>query len=217
MVEFNRFTLRLSAKSAQKEFRSYLAEKVSGRMKVMWVIDLLGVTIPSLYNLWQETPGSKTRMVFVFVFNFLFLLTFLTRYYAKTDFFIHTIGISLVLSFGAIMNLIANDMLFDEPSVNDCPDSVMNLEMQLMLVVFASYILLSTDFLQNSIWIPLFFFATSMLWRVAREECYEGELPGLFYAIKFLFIAVMTLAHYAHHLTYTEMFVMYQKSNSQNE
>jgi len=156
-------------------------------------------------------------MVFMVVFNFLLLLAFVTKYCAKTDFFVHTFGASLILSIGVLMNLIANDMLVDEPSVKDCSDSVLNLQTGFLIVTFSAYIMCSTDFLHNSIWLSLFFFVTNMFWRVAREECYEGEFPGMFYVQKIVFIAIMMLAHYAQHLTYTEMFVMYHKSNSQNE
>ena len=86
-----------------------------------------------------------------------------------------------------------------------------------MFDAFIVYILLSTDFLYNSIWVSLIFITTNVFWRVAREECYEGESLGDFYILKIGFIALMLLAHYAHHLIYTEMFVMYHKSNSQNE
>ena len=217
MHKFNRLTLRLKTESAQKELRSFLADKVLDRMKVCWVVTTLGGTIPAICNLWLGYPGSKTHMVFIAALNLLFLLAFVTKHSAKTDFFVHTFGASIVLMIGVIMNLMANDMLFDEPSVKDCSDSVLNLETWLMIGIYSAYILLSTDFLHNSIWVSLIYIATSIFWRVAREECFEGKSPDLFYAEMIFILAVMMLGHYAQHLTYTEMFVMYHKSNSQNE
>jgi len=149
MHKFNRLTLRLEAKTAQQEFRNFLAKEVLCRMKVMWVLVSLGLTLPTLYNFWLQTPGSKTQMAIIVNVNFIFIVAFLTRYCAKTDFFIHTFGISLVISTAIIIMLFANDMLFDEPSLMACKANPARkiIELWFTLVACAAFIVLSTDFL----------------------------------------------------------------------
>ena len=98
-------------------------------------------------------------------------------------------------------------MLYDESSIILSNGRNMNFENHMVGMFCIVSILLSTDFLWNSIvnFIGYFLFNVLMINTFSLED--EASSYRTLLSKVFVFACIGTFAHYAHHLTYTEMFI----------